>query len=70
MGVALDRVWFALSAVQIGTDTSYHASLACGWFAANRFCFDILIEHFIGIQLRTIGRQMEQLNLVGISCSE
>ena len=64
MEIPLHQVRLPLSAVQIGTDISYHADLCGGGFAANRVRFDILIKHFIRIQLRAIGRQLEQLNLV------
>ena len=37
-----------------------------GWQGVydGRICFDILIEHFIGIHFRAIGRKVKQLNLI------
>ena len=70
MEISLYYLGLPLSAIEISANRFDHFFLAARSVASDRITFNILIQKFIGIQFRTIGRKIDPFDMVGMMFKE
>src|SRR5437899_13044975 len=66
--VVLHQLRSALGNAQIGADVAHQLLLVDGADAAERVGFHVLVQQFIGIQFRAVGRKPEELDARRVLC--